>query len=45
MKDKFNLDATMKHLGDKIKAGWSSFKTKATPKFVTEAKGRRNQSR
>ena len=43
MKDKFNLDATMKRLGDKIKAGWSSFKTKATPKFVTEAKVKREE--
>ena len=43
MKDKFNLDATMKRLGDKIKAGWSSLKTKATPKFVTEAKVKREE--
>lgn len=38
MKDKFNLDETMKRLGDKIKAGWANFKKKATPKFVLEAR-------
>ena len=38
MKDKFNLDETMKRLGDRIKAGWANFKKKATPKFVLEAR-------
>lgn len=36
MKDKFNLDAKMKHLSDSMKSHWRSLKDKMTPKFVKE---------
>ena len=41
MKDKFNLDETMKRLGTKIKNGWNALKKKATPKFVLDAREKR----